>query len=123
MKARCHRQLALAGWLRLNHVDRAFWEKGRSRRDSSGRAQRPIQISKAPNGAADCMHPFGVPACYIADVIRYAWGEQMRGLIVGLPLSCLLWLLIFASARSLFVRSDGASTAGLTTADTQFGGR
>jgi hypothetical protein len=34
----------------------------------------------------------------------------MRGLIVGLPLSCLLWLVIIASARSLWAAPDAGKT-------------
>ena len=29
----------------------------------------------------------------------------MRGLVIGLPLSCLLWFLIFQGARSLLMQS------------------
>jgi hypothetical protein len=34
----------------------------------------------------------------------------MRGLIVGLPLSCLLWLLIVAGARYLWAVPDAGKT-------------
>jgi hypothetical protein len=33
----------------------------------------------------------------------------MRGLIVGLPLSCLLWLLIYAGVRNLWAAPDRAT--------------
>lgn len=46
--------------------------------------------------------------CFLTDSL--CLGGQMRGMIVGLPISCLLWLLIFASARSLWAAPDVGKT-------------